>query len=183
MRDNLEQFIQNNRQEFDKETPSLKVWAELDKQLATQTQKAPPRRIFSIAKMAASFLLILSIGLAGGYFLSQQFGGKGDAMAGQFPEFGKLQQYYTQQVSEKLDELQQYNYVDGVNEDLTRIDGFIEDLKKQLEVAPRGSEETIINAMIQNYKTKLEILERILTRIEARKSKKQKVDENESVDI
>jgi len=183
MRDNLEQFIQNNRKEFDKEIPSLKVWAALDKQLASQTQKAPPRRIFSIAKMAASVLLILSIGLAGGYFLSQQNAAQDDAIAEQFPEFGQMQEYYTQQVSEKLGQLQQYNYVDGVNEDLIRIDGFIEDLRIQLEAAPRGSEETIINAMIQNYKTKLGILERILSRIETRKNKKQKVDENESVDI
>ena len=41
------------------------------------------------------------------------------------------------------------------------------ELRAELANAPAGSEERIINAMIYNYKAKLEILERVLEKIQS----------------
>ncbi|MEL6922637.1 MAG: hypothetical protein AAFO94_01230 [Bacteroidota bacterium] len=168
MADKLEQFIREHREDFDQATPNLRVWAALNKNLSEQQPAPKRRRLMPLLRIAAAVVLLLSIGAAAGVYFSQPEQSETEWLAEQFPEFSETQAYYVQQVSEKMNQLQQYNYVSPINEDLIEIDGFIEELRQQLSETPRGSEATIINAMIQNYRTKLEILERVLNRLETR---------------
>ena len=182
MRDNLEKFIQDHRNEFDSAIPSLKVWSDIDKQLAKK--KSPTRRSpFQLLKLAASILVLLAVGGVGGMYLSNGKAAHQDEIAHQFPEFQQQQQYYTQQVNLKLNQLEQYDYGSFVQEDLKELDHFILDLKDQLKKAPRGSEQEIIDAMIQNYQTKLAILERVLERLKASAQKEQNPKKHETIDI
>ena len=182
MRDNLEQFIQDNRKDFDRAIPSLKVWADIDRQLGG-SKRIPSRSRFFIMKIAASVLFLLMLGAAGGMYLAKSSQIGGEDLAEQFPEFGEKQLFYTQQVSLKLDQLKQYDYDSFVDEDLKELDLFIQDLREQLKKAPRGSEEKIINAMIQNYQTKLAILERVLERLQPSMQKEQNPKKHETIDI
>jgi hypothetical protein len=53
-----------------------------------------------------------------------------------------------------------------VMEDLQQIDEVQKDLRRELQNAPKSSREEIIQTMIKNYQTKLDILERVLTRVQ-----------------
>ena len=77
--DNLEQFIRDNREDFDTKTPSLKIWADLDKKLPPPPPQTQPfvqgpvakrisiRRIMSIA---AAVTLLIGFGVGIGFSLA-----------------------------------------------------------------------------------------------------------------
>ena len=66
---------------------------------------------------------------------------------------------------------------------VAQIDELLEELKTELDNAVKGSEEQIINAMINNYQTKLAILERVLQRIQSIQQDSLKLNTNESINI
>ena len=179
MKDNLEKFIKENRSSFDKDIPSLKVWAEIDKNLSSP--KSKPRNIWGFAKIAASVLILLFAGAAGGEYFTKSPDDTAAIIARVNPDFADMSQYYAQEVSLKLNELKQYNYEPFIEDDIKELDVFLEELKTELKNAPRGSEESIINAMIKNQQTKLSILEQILKLQSINQA--QNSNNNETIDI
>ncbi|MEM8909297.1 MAG: hypothetical protein AAGD05_15735, partial [Bacteroidota bacterium] len=171
MKDNLEKFISENRSDFDREIPSLKVWAAIDKKVNGKETQPPPvtksRRLWRYSWIAASVALLLATGTAIGLQLNQ---GESNSMAslGDFSsEYAEMEQYYQSQIQEKVAQLASYDDNNTVRKDLLQVDEFMEELKNELQEAPKGNEEKIINAMIHNYQTKIDILERVLERIQS----------------
>ena len=181
-RDNLEKFITENRSAFDKGVPSLKVWAEIDKSLSN-TPKKKSINLWSFAKIAASVVLLLFAGAFGGNYLTQDTPQVDSSIADVNPNFKAMEQYYAQQVNLKLEKLKQYNHESFVEQDLKELDDFLAELKIELQHAPRGTEESIINAMIKNYQTKLSILEHVLERLQSTINQAQKTRNNETTNI
>jgi len=60
-----------------------------------------------------------------------------------------------------------YEQADVVRPDLQQLDEMFKELTQELENAPKGTEEAIINAMIKNYQAKVDILNRVLEKVEA----------------
>ncbi len=184
MKDNLENFIQENRADFDREIPSLKVWAAIDKEIGSTDQAtAKPRKLWRYAWVAASIAFLLA---TGAFLGIQMNGGEDPTMAslGDFStEYAEMEQHYNSQIQEKVALLARYNDDATVNDDLLQVDEFMEELKKELQESPKGNEEKIINAMIYNYQTKIDILERVLERIQSNNEEKSKSEENETIDI
>jgi len=184
MKDNLEQFIQDNRQEFDREIPSLKVWAAIDKELNTDPEEKPvgkTRSMWRYAWIAASVALLL----ASGAFIGIQMTGEQSEIASLSDvstEYAEMEVYYQKQIQEKVALLARYDD-QTVTKDLEQVDEFMKELQQELKEAPKGNEEIIINAMIDNYQTKVNILERVLERIQSSNRKNLKSEENETVDI
>jgi predicted CopG family antitoxin len=58
-----------------------------------------------------------------------------------------------------------------------------EDLSKELKVAGEPDRAELINAMIQIYKTRIELLERVLGKMEQNNNEKQINQENEDLNI
>ena len=86
------------------------------------------------------------------------------------PELKEAEYYYQSQVSMKMKELKPYfREVPGlsreVNDDLTELDSVYVSLKRDL--ADNVANEQVIEAMIQNYRMKLEILEDLLQQLKA----------------
>jgi len=80
-------------------------------------------------------------------------------------EFLEVEQFYQKQISSKVNQLASMSdYDQSVEDDLAQLDTSIQELKEEIAEAPKGSEAEIINTMIHNYKTKVELLERILSR-------------------
>lgn len=165
--DRLEEFIIDNRAAFDKDIPSLKVWAHIDQQL--EKKQAPRIRSLRILSVAAAIALILSAGCAIGFYLNSSAAAPmaERSLADVAPEFAELEQYYASQVSLKMQELATYQHADVVRSDMQQLDQLFQELATELDKAPEGAEERIINAMIDNYQTKLEILERVLEKIQS----------------
>ena len=180
MKDRLENFISENREAFDDQVPDLKVWAAIDKELSDEEKPQavirPLRRFLSIA---AAIAFLLTVGAAIGLQIGQQ--SSTDPLAS--TEFQEAKQYYDTQIQEKRNVLASYSESSIVQEDLEQLESFLQELKSDLEVAPPENREQIINAMIQNYRTRLEILDRVLEKIESTNQKTLKSEKDETQSI
>ena len=91
--DNLEQFINDNRADFDDAVPSLKAWAEIDK--AISSQKAKFITLRKVLAIAASVVILIVAGASFGAFMSN---GSNDNLTAQLseiaPDFVEAEQYY-----------------------------------------------------------------------------------------
>lgn len=163
--DNLEQFINNNRADFDDAVPSLKAWAEIDKVISSQKSKVITLR--KVLAIAASVLILLVAGASLGAFISN---GSNDDLAAQLskiaPDFVEAEQYYQQKIDRKYQQLASYSHDQTIEEDLSQLDELMNELKAELIVAPKGKEEEIVESLIESYQTKISILERVLDRIQ-----------------
>lgn len=174
---NLEKFIQENRAEFDSAVPSLEVWAKLDQHLDRQR---PMGKVVWMRRLraAAAVLLLLAAGGAMGAYLTNQ-GKAVNSLSDVSPEHAEMEQYFSSQVEEKLAKLANYHQDGVVKADLAELDQAYEQLKKELETAPTGADEKIIQAMIETYQTKINILEQVLEKVERVNPTLDKTAENE----
>ncbi|MDX1665605.1 MAG: hypothetical protein R3350_00160, partial [Saprospiraceae bacterium] len=72
-----------------------------------------------------------------------------------------------------------YSEEPSVMRDLDQVDLVVEELKSELKNAPEGREEQIIANLILSYQAKLEILERVLNRVQMHNKRKLKPLNNE----
>ena len=164
----LEKFILDNRESMDTAVPSLKVWAEIDKQLERKSAKRV--HLWKSLRVAAAVAVLITTGALGGaYYMNSQNQNAG-IIANIAPdsEYVQLEQYYTQQISQKTKQLASLaSYEDSdINNDLKRLDETFAELRREYESVPEGSGKRIIEAMLFNYKAKVEILERVLEKIQ-----------------
>ena len=185
MKDNLEKFIHENRAEFDREIPSLKVWAAIDKAISPEEVDKPtakPRRLWRHAWIAASIAFLLATGAFIGLQMGTDPQSEIASLSDYSSEYAEMEVYYQTQIQKKVAQLARYDDI-TVGEDLKQVDEFMQELKQELQEAPKGNEEKIINAMIDNYQTKINILERVLERIQSTNQENLKSEENETIDI
>lgn len=165
--DSLEKFIQDNRESFDDAYPSLKSWAVIEQSLTEQKVKQLTSR--RLLKIAAAVLLIFTAGGLIGSYLTQAQQQSPSVLASILPdvspELVALEQHYLEQIEEKSAQLASFPQDQEVVGDLQFIDEAMEELRLELEVAPRGAEEQIVTNLIRSYQIKVKILERVLERI------------------
>ena len=165
--DRLEQFVGKNRTAFDREVPNLKVWAAIDEALETQGPATRIRTMWRALRVAASVVILLTLGgLIGMYTYKYTYTRELPTLAKIAPEYAELEQYYTAQVNNRMQELSRINQEATVQPDIQQLDDLYKELQLELDNAPKGSEEQIIQAMIRNYQIKLDILERVLEKIQ-----------------
>lgn len=167
----LEQFIQQHREAFDAETPDLRVWAGVDqavpKQLESKIVRMPWRH--TLLRIAASIaLLIGGVGIGIWYAGRAQQTSPGMPMSALSAEYAELEQYYQRDIRSKEEKLATFSaYRDSdVNDDLEQMDRVMVELREELAQVPPGNREQVVRAMIENYKAKAAILERVLEHIE-----------------
>lgn len=175
--DNLEQFIKQERAQFDTAIPDLKVWANIDKQLEQKSSKRVV--MWKAMRVAAAVLMLLVTGGIIGSHLSQNSLQDPVAVLNEIsPEYAEMERYFQQEVNQKMKRLASYDK-DQVVEDLTQLDQVMEELKHELLNAPRGTEEQILNTLIKSYQSKIAILERVLERVEPAEQEVEKTTKNE----
>lgn len=162
--DNLEKFIRENRGDFDTCVPSLNVWANLDQHLDRQR---PSGRVVWMKRLrvAAAVLVLLTAGGAAGVYLTNA-GKTVESLADVSPEHAEMERYFSEQVEAKLAKLASYKQDDMVKADIQELDDAYEQLRQELETAPEGADEKIVQAMIETYQTKISILEQVLEKVE-----------------
>ena len=154
---NLEQFVQENRPAFDSEKPPTFVWENVEKNL-------PRKRIrmYRVLRMAAAILLILGLGIVIGRFAGQP--SKTElALSDISSEYAELENFYTQKINQKINLLKDREPDEKALADIKELEQEFEALKRELN-ATNAKDEQIIQAMIENYRTKIDILERVLNR-------------------
>lgn len=177
-RDNLEQFILANRDDFDRAVPSLKVWAEIDQQLEQKSRKRIT--LWQSVRIAAAILVILVIGgVIGNYLNLDKDAEQAAYLETVPPEFIELEQFYNQQINQKYQQLVTYKKQDAVDEELAEIDQAIEELKQELLDAPAHSEPQILRNLIKTYQIKVQMLERVLEHVQPSGRPNAKPENNE----
>jgi len=167
MQDNLEQFIRANREAFDDARPSLKIWADIDR--ALEQKKSRPFQWRRLLQFAAAVVLLLVAGALIGHQLSRgvQETNSIETLARISPELADLEAHYNKQINQKFALLANYPQQETVKADFAQIDETMEELRNEIVKAPAGMEKEIVTNLLRSYQLKVQILERVLERIQA----------------
>ena len=90
-----------------------------------------------------------------------------------------MEDFYRHQYEQQVSLLANYQVDPAFKDDLKQFEEVMETLKTELQNAPKGNEERIVTAIIQNYQAKIEILQRILARIQTTNPKTTKLEKDE----
>lgn len=169
--DPLEQFIHQHRTDFDTAQPDLQVWGNLAAHLPAARQTAKKVR-FEWQKTllrAAASIVLLATGAGLGIWYSAQAGSdrSGMAMSEVSAEYRELEQFYQRDIHVKQQQLSTFagNQPGEVHVDLEQMDAAMQELRSELATVPPGNREQVVRAMIENYKAKMAILQRVLERL------------------
>ncbi len=182
--DQLEKYITDHRAAFDDQSPPKHIWQQLDGQLHPREKKS--FRLWRGFRIAAAVLLLIGLGtLLGIYVANRNFAA--EAIANKLPtDFEELENYYQQQINTKRQQLVSFSQEDqGIETDMQQLDQALQELKQDILSAPKGTEEQIINAMIRNYQTKIDLLETVLERMQQHLHENEQLNQtnNEATDI
>jgi hypothetical protein len=175
MSDRLEEFVKQHREEFDLREPGLSVWLKINP-ASVPMEKVPvtrERRFVRRLRVAAAVALIFAGSSAGIYYLARG-GAETDMYSSElYVEMQESELYYSKQVSERYRELQPYLAADPVvgrmlEDDIKELDEVFEELKNDLK--ENVSNPEVIEAMILNYRLKLEILEDLLYQLKEKEN-------------
>jgi len=180
--DPLEVFIRNNRNAFDTETPGQRVWAAIEQATPANTAKIISVNWRRHLLRAAAAIILLVAGINIGLWYGAGSAQAGMSMSDVSTEYAELEQYYQRDITSKQNKLTRFaSYSDkNVLDDLRQMDGMMNELREELANVPPGNREQVVRAMIENYKAKTAILERVLEHIEQEPNQQQPVQSNSS---
>ncbi len=175
----LEKHIRNQRQLLDADSPREGHEGRFREKLGYQ----PVRRVNfrHVLQIAASIAVILASA-----FVLIRSNKSGDKVAVQEIPASVIEAdiYYSTQVGYKVDQIRQFDF-DNVEEktvlldELEELDIYQHQLMKDLEANPE--DERVINALINHYKVKLDVMDQIIYQLNQLKTETDKKNENESV--
>jgi hypothetical protein len=186
MKDRLEQFISDNRDQFDLYEPDEKLWAGIEANI--QGKKTFRIGWKGVMWRAAAVILIFGASFGIQEYLHQ----RRDMMAGQeeneiirnIPELKEAEIYYTNLLNEKIRQIEPFletnpELGESLQQDLSELDSIYGELQKDLR--DNIANDEVVEAMIQNYILKIQILEDLLEYMD--ESSKNNEDENAGVEI
>lgn len=173
--DPLESFIQNNREAFDLETPDQRVWAAIEQVVPSKTAKVVSVNWRQHFLRAAASIALLVAGINIGIWYGSGSAQSGLSMSDISTEYAELEQYYQRDITVKQSKLTQFaSYSDkNVLDDLRQMDAAMNELREELANVPASNREQVVRAMIENYKAKTAILERVLDHIQQQQPNQQ----------
>ena len=164
--DKWKDFIDQNKTDFDTDLPSDNLWDKIDEGLDNKQKK----NTTWIWMAAASVILILTITFFNRQILNKnddsiEIVEKTDSITNTVTvlideDSQEIESYYTSQVEEKITELKEYPEAEELLEEVAELKAEFELLKK--EMGTGVDRATILEAMIENYRLRLLILEDLL---------------------
>ncbi len=163
MKDELKEFIQTHRSEFDDhQIDKEALWAKIDEELAESPKKVIPIWKKHRWKIAASIVLIL-----GGTFFFNNFRTEDPSNGIVYEELQEVDSYYGALVSQQIELIKSHPNLSAQEQQefLTLIDELDSEYKILKEELKEGiNNERIIEAIIHNYRKKIELMEKLLRR-------------------
>lgn len=164
--DRLEEFIKNNRNEFDFREPSPVVWEKISEKNSPKKNVLWPRYLIRIAAVFAIIVATSAIIWKSGTINSLNI-----ARTNTDPEIRELieaEAFYAQQVNTKLKEIQKCYYTNpelknDIESDLSELEDMYKVLKTDLK--ENVSNKAVIEAMIENNRFRLKLVDDILEQI------------------
>jgi septal ring factor EnvC (AmiA/AmiB activator) len=187
MSNKLKKFIWDNRKEFDNETPSEKVWENIESSFSVQQKNKFVLTSLYKWSMAAAAMLIIASGV---YFIINKKPVEATVVAGKEPDINYLEPEYAPQMNQfvKMIDLKQQELKTLAKEqpelyqkftlDINQLDSSYNNLKNQLSATP--NREMLLEAMIQNLQLQLNVLNQQLHIIhQIKESKKYSHEKND----
>ncbi|MGM0408027.1 MAG: hypothetical protein ACQERU_08580 [Bacteroidota bacterium] len=185
----LEKIIQENRSVFDSHEPDDGHFDRFEQKLNNLHQRK--NKTFTLGYMLKAAVVALLVVISGLWVYDKTFTPPtikdGIALREISPEYSEVEMHYTSLVNQKYSEINEFSFIDSTQKnmlmnELSEMDSIYENLKKDLSLNP--NDERVINAMIQHYQLKVEIMNQILGQLQQVKNIKQQKSENyESTEI
>lgn len=185
MKDKLEKFIAENRESFDFYEPTDEVWNNVKSNI--KQVKVIKFNYRTLLVRVAAVLIIFFSSYYFHDFMQNRENYKRLALrsrieenAFMIPELVETEAFYAGKVTARLVELKTYtsefpDIEDDIRYDLNELDSVYAEIKKDLKDNVANNE--VVEALIQNYRLKLKILEDLL--IQLKQSDNQNTNQNE----
>lgn len=192
----LEEFVAENRADFEEELPqNNKIWEKLSAELSqTNAPKASKGRVVKISvrrlwQVAAALLILIGVYFGVGLYQNpqkpervaeQENASERPQLAELNPELAEAEAYYTRLIAQKNTEIKQFIRDNDLGEHqevqaaLNHLDSMYVELKQEFYQAP--AQEQVVAAMIKNLQMRINILNQqleILQRVNQIKTNKQ----------
>jgi len=183
---NLKQKIMNNRQEFDHAEPGNGHF----ERFAEKLHRATISKRFSIPyylKIAVLLILVSISSILIYEYIRLENQSTYEYTFGKIsPEYREVEDFFIHNINAKYEKLENLNTGDAdqkemIKKELKEMDQILKSLSRELNNEPNN--EKLINAMIQHYQMKLEIMNSIIGQLEEIKQIKLKNNENEEKEI
>jgi hypothetical protein len=157
--DKFESFVRNNKSHFDDKEPTARLWSEIESKLDINNLENNSWLKSNYWKVAAIFFFVAASVLS--MMLYQSQSGVYVAESSDQIEFETAEAYYANAISEKKIELVALSasspeLIEQFESDLHVLDSLYLNLKSGVENS--GDPRQIQNAMVQNLKLRIEIL-------------------------
>ncbi|GAB3894704.1 hypothetical protein GCM10028803_10070 [Larkinella knui] len=170
MKDKLERFVRDNREDFDVFEPRADLWKDLEKGLGHKERPLWQRPLWQgftlntsrrmVWQIAASIALI--VGLGGFWYFNHQYGvTEQPDMVAFSPTYARTVQQYSRLIEDKRGELKTVAennpaLYQQFAADFERLEKTYQGLKQELPKTP--NQEMMIQAMVQNLKMQIDLL-------------------------
>jgi len=198
----IDDFIRNNREDFDDEVPSAQVWNQIDQRLAGNIKKAKVVS-FRVSRIAAAAAVLLLLTAGALYWFNSKPNTTGPsitkteqtvdpavaekALLNEInPAYAKELYHFTQLIELKQGELKLMEkenpqlYKQFVSE-INKLDSSYIALKQELPANP--NREQLLEAMIRNLQVQMDLLNQQLLIIQQIKQSKNKSNDGNSKSI
>lgn len=158
MSDQLENFIRRNRQQFDDKEPARGVWKNIERSMGFG--QASWRQPLVWWRAAAIFFMALSLYL----LLPTQQLAVEEARA--MREFSDVEAFYVQQISNKVEMIDEINSIEGLNgftHDFQQLEAMYHVLREEMKARPS---QKVKDALVLNLLVRIDLLNKHLKRLE-----------------
>jgi len=180
--DNLEEYIRKHREEMDRYKPSSAAWRKTRRGLKTGTN--PVSRWISIAAMVTVIIGTTAVLIRPGYKLTLKSAGerKYQAMMKSSSQLKETEIYYTSLTNSLYREatpllVKNPEIEKELSDDMSHIDSICTEIKKDLK--DNVANQDVVEALIQNYRLKISILEDMLKVLKENEDNPEKRDSHE----
>jgi len=186
MKDRLEQFISDNRDHFDPHEPDEKLWSGIESNI--QGKKTFRIGWKGVMWRAAAVILIFGASYGIQEYLHQRkammAGQEENEMINNIPELQEAEIYYTSLLNDKISQIeplleQNPELGESLQQDLFELDSIYGEFQNDLR--DNIANDEVVEAMIQNYILKIQILEDLLEYMD--ESSKNNEDEKVTIEI
>jgi hypothetical protein len=160
MKDQLEDFIRENRNEFDDKKPSNNVWLRIRRALKFDTS---PKVVWnSITMWRAAAIIFMALSLYLMLPKAKERSQKEIALR----EFNDVEQFYIQQISEKTELIEEFRQNEGMNgftNDFRQLEAMYSVLREQMKSQPS---QKVKDALVLNLLVRIDLLNQQLHKLE-----------------
>lgn len=183
---NLKEKIKQNREAFDNRLPQEGHFERFREKLGLEEEKRIAFSLRGVMRIAAAVLILAGASVLVYNYVQQPEQNVEKTILGKVaPEYKEAEIYYTRQINENYNQLRNIDFEDEqqkniVMQELQAMDSIYKDLSKDLVKNPNN--EQIINAMIQHYQLKLDIMNQIMNQLKTmQEQNKPQEDEGKNI--